>query len=248
MRKTYKIKRVNKKKGGENVKYYTERVKFLSDTFSEDGPNSLIKILNHLKQYEDTGLTKKLYSNSQLFEKLQIPVRGYDSSLQKLGLEFKPITEDIKKIEKIEKDDGSTDGSTTDGSTTDDSTDGSEHGIRGKTSILSKFQNYIKSDTKKSYYAIPKNIDDLIEIVKYINSEIRQVKRFTPEDKKTLDNAYLANIQIKEFLKKNLSSYKDTLKAIEIEDVNKKRNETVGYGGAKYKNTRKRNKTHKSKK
>jgi hypothetical protein len=246
MRKTYKIKRVNKKKGGNE---YKQRVKFLSDTFSEDGPNSLIKILNHLKKYPDTGLTNKLYSNSQLFEELQIPVRGYDSSLQKLGLKFKTInTEDIKKIEK---DDGSTDGSSTDAST-DGSTDDSEHGIPGKTSILSKIQNYIKSDTKKSYYAIPKDIYDLIKIVNYITSEIEQVKdkkRFTSEDEKTLDNAYLANIQITKFLRENLSNYEHTLETIKSEDAIQKRNKIYErYGGAKYKNTRKRNKTHKSKK
>jgi hypothetical protein len=168
-----------------------------------------------------------------------------DSSLQKL--EFKRIIVDIKKIGK---DDDSTDVST------DGSTDDSEDDIRGKTSILSKFQNTIKSytkksDTKKSYYAIPKNIDDLIKIVEYITSEIQKLKGkkgFTPEDENTLNNAYLANIRIKEFLKKNLLSYEGTLKAIEIKDAIKKRNETFGYGGGKYKNTRKRNKTHKSKK
>jgi hypothetical protein len=249
MRKTYKIKRVNKKKGGN---YNKQRVdNFLNNEFSENGAGSLIKILNHLKQHEDTVLKIELSSNPQLFEELQIPITVDDSSLKDLKFE-KINTEDIKKIGK--------DDDSTDGSSTDVSTDGSEHGIRGKTSKLSKFQNYIKSDTKKSYYAIPKNIDDLIEIVKYITSEIKKVKnkidkiqvftkQFTPEDKKTLDNAYLANIRITEFFKKNLSSYEDTLKSIEIEDAMEKRNEIYKrYGGGKYKNTRKRNKTHKSKK
>ena len=248
MRKTYKIKRVNKKKGGKNVQYNKQRVdNFLNNEFSENGAGSLIKILNHLKQYQDTMLKIELSSNPQLFEELQIPITVDDSSLKDLKFE-KINTEDIKKIEK---DDGSTDGSSTDVST--DGSDGSDDRILGKTYTWNNIKNTIKSytkksDTKKSYYAIPKDIDDLIEIVKYINSEIRQVKRFTPEDKKTLDNAFTANIRIKEFLKKNLSSYEDTLKAIENKDAIKKRNETFGYGGGKYKNTRKRNKTHKSKK
>ena len=252
MRKTYKIKRVNKKKGGGwNDENNTVRVKFLSDTFSENGTGSLIKILNYLTEYSDTGLKKKLSSNPRLFEELQIPITVDDSSLQKL--EFEIINTD--GIKKIEKDDGSTDGSSTDVST--DGSDGSDDRIPGKTYTWNNIKNTIKSytkksDTKKSYYAIPKNIDDLIEIVKYINSEIQKLKGkkkgFTSEDEKTLNNADDANIQITKFLRENLSSYEDTLITIKKEYEINERKEKFEYGGAKYKNTRKRNKTHKSKK